>query len=413
MSECHENHDDPERVTVKISNRSGPKPNRGMWSRLRSLLRRTRSKWRGRKPVRIKWGFDFDLKEPSVLTMALDPGEVRAVQKGRCRACWGRLVGRVDRKTNEWSGIRCRVCGRTLEGEDAESEFRRMTNESIMNMMNFPLGRASKYDEKAKFVQKLFPAVEREAGERFSQRIEANAAQGGKEGWLTRNEFPLGSPGYFFLQAKVLMSGVERIPRDMTVASFPNFDVHDDGSATVFMPVAGLTEDPQFQSFDMMQKLGSTMTVALMSAFACELAMKAIRLTRLDEARKTHDLLTLYRDLPEDSRIRIELDCPEIESVLETARHSFGKWRYFETNVGGGGVASMGDTERALALGKAARVIIDEAEVSGLTCAVKLDATQNVTVRDDVRRYQYRQDFEITAGENSRPVRTNLRRPVD
>ena len=398
---------------MKINNRSAPKPNRDMWSRIRSFLRQSRAKWRGRKSIKIEWGIDFDFKDPSVLTMPLDPGNVRAVQKGRCRECWGRLVGRLDRKTNEWTGVRCRVCGKTLEDEDARNEVHRMMSEATTNMMNIPLGWASKYDGNAKFVQKLFPVVEREAEERFSRRIAANAAQGGKDGWLTRKEFTPGSPGFFFLQAKVLMSGVEKLPRYMTAASFPDVDMHDDGSATVSMPVDGWTEDPQFESYEIMQRLGSTMTAALMSAFACELALKAIRLTRLDEARKTHDLLALYRDLPEDSRIRIEMDCPEIESVLDKARHNFGKWRYFETNVGGGGVSSMGDTEQALALGKAARVIIDEAEVAGLNGAVKIKAMQNVTVRGDERRYQNRQDFTITGGENSRPLRMNLRRPVD
>ena len=173
------------------------------------------------------------------MQMGLAPEEVRAFTKGRCRSCWGRLVGRRDRKTEE----------------------------------------------------------------QFMRRISANAAKGGKAGWLTRKDFPP----------------------------------------------------------------GSTMTRALMSAFACELAMKAIRLTRLDEARKQHDLLALYRDLPEDSRTRMEMDYPGIEAILQKARHTFGKWRYFETKIEGGGI----------------------------------------------RSYKYKHHLKVEGTETSRPIKTNIRRPVN
>ena len=288
-----------------------------------------------------------------------------------------------------------------------------MMSESITNMMNLPFGRASKYDDEASFVLKLFPVVERETEKQFMRRISANAAKGGKEGWLTRKDFPPGSPGYFFMQAKVLVSGVERLPRDMTVAPFGAVDLHDDGSATIRLPIEGMTEDPQFRSYDVMQKLGSTMTRALMSAFACELAMKAIRLTRLDEARKQHDLLALYRDLPEDCRTRMEMDYPGIEAILQKARHTFGKWRYFETKIEGGGISTMADTELAMALGKAARVIEDEAEVAGLQGTVKLDATQNVREREGRRNYEYKHHLKIEGAESSRAIKTNIRRPVN
>ena len=212
------------------------------------------------------------------------------------------------------------------------------------------------------------------------------------------------------MQAKVLMSGVERLPRDMTAASFGEVDLHVDGSATIRLPIEEMTEDPQFRSYDLMQKLGSAMTTALMSAFACELAMKAIRLTRLDEARKQHDLHILYRDLPDDSRIRMEIDYPGIEAVLKKARHSFGRWRYFETNIEGGGISTMADTELAMALGKAARVIMDEAEVAGLQWTVKLDATENVRERGGMSSYNYTHHLRVEGTETSRPVKTEIRR---
>ena len=114
-----------------------------------------------------------------------------------------------------------------------------------------------------------------------------------------------------------------------------------------------------------MERMGLLMMSGMNAAFACELGLKAILITRLDEARKTHDLLDLYNDLPEDSKTRLKADFAEIEGKLERARHTFGRWRYFETNVGEEGMQAMANTERAFALAKAARVIIDEGESRG------------------------------------------------
>ena len=44
--------------------------------------------------------------------------------------------------------------------------------------------------------------------------------------------------------------------------------------------------------------------------------MKAILITRRDEAKKTHDLRKLYEGLPEDSRKRLEADFGEIAGVM-------------------------------------------------------------------------------------------------
>ena len=149
----------------------------------------------------------------------------------------------------------------------------------------------------------------------------------------------------------------------------------------------------------MSQKLGCTMTNALMSAFACELAMKAIRLARLDGARRSHDLLRLYEDLPKDSRIRIHAADPGMRTVLEKARHAFGKWRYFETAIGERGIGAMLDTQQALDLGKAARVLLDEAELAGLTCRVELDGTLDVKRTGDTTDYAYEHKYRVVGGE--------------
>ena len=78
-------------------------------------------------------------------------------------------------------------------------------------------------------------------------------------------------------------------------------------------------------------------------------------------------------------RDAIEEDFPEVGSVLKKARHTFDKWRYFEANVGGRGISAMIDTDRAFVLAKAARVLLDEAELMGLGYSVDLDATRRVT----------------------------------
>lgn len=62
----------------------------------------------------------------------------------------------------------------------------------------------------------------------------------------------------------------------------------------------------------------------------------------------------------------MEADYPGIVAALDAGRQTFGSWRYFETNVRETVAQSLIDTEQARNLGKAARVILDEAEVVGL-----------------------------------------------
>ena len=357
-----------------------------------------------RRPIAIEWGVDLDFREPVVVTIPFGPREVRAVAKGRCTSCWGRLVGRINRRTREFTGIRCVVCGKLIEADGAQSEFVRMQDEGTQNIVRLAAGLSPEYDQEAPFVFSLFPKVERESKEQLDQRIAAAAAAPAKNGWLTRQDFPVGSPGLFFLQAKVLMSAVESMPRVVSAGSFGNVDLHDDGTATVRLPTAGVSDDPQFYSYDMSRKLGCTMTTALMSAFACELAMKAIRLARLDGAGRNHDLVRLYEDLPKDSRMRIHAANPVMTTVLEKARHTFGKWRYFETAIGERGIGAMLDTQQALDLGKAARVLLDEAERAGLTCRVELDGTQDVKQSGDTINYAYKHKYKVVGGEAGNPV---------
>ena len=115
---------------------------------------------------------------------------------------------------------------------------------------------------------KIFPYMDRQTAEEFHERTSAEAQKRPREGWLTRREFPGGSAGFLFLQARALMSGVEWLPRELSVARFWDFDMHDDGSATVHVPTKELSEGPKASENELMKRLGSTMTIAMMSAFA-------------------------------------------------------------------------------------------------------------------------------------------------
>ena len=339
-------------------------------------------------PVKIEWNLDFDDRWHEMKSVGSGDEkhtfgeEGRFRLKGRCRRCWGGLIGKRGTE-HVPTAIRCRVCGVLLEGEDARDEYQRMSEQDASNTFQMAFGSPPKHRDDARFVSKIFPHIDRQSSEDFHRRTSAAAQAGSREGWLTRNQFPGGSAGFLFLQARALMSGVERLPRDLSVAQFWDFDMHDDGSTTMYVPTEDLAQHSNTRQHELMKGLGSTMTIAMMSAFACELAMKAIGLTRKDEARKSHDLWLLYRDLPADSAARIEEDFPEVGAVLESARYTFDKPRYFEANVGGRGISAMIDTERAFALAKAARVLLDEAEMMGLGYSVDLKVTRRVTKTSD------------------------------
>ena len=358
-------------------------------------------------PVKIEWNWDFDDLWHEMKSIKLGGQkhtlgkEGRFRLKGRCRRCWGGLIGKSGAECAP-TAIRCRVCGILLEGDAAREEYQRMSDQNASNTFNMALGLPLKYRDGATFVHKVFPYIDRQSRDEFRQHINAEASKGTKDGWLTRSQFPAGSAGFLFLQARALMSGVERLPRELSVARFSSVDMHDDGSTTVYLSKKELSEHPKTREYELMKRLGSTMTIAMMSAFACELAMKALRLTRMGEARKSHDLWRLYRDLPQDSKARIEEDFPEADSVFKSTRHTFDKWRYFEANIGGRGMSAMIDTERAFALGKAARVLLDEAAMMGLGYSVDVEATRSVTKIDD-RQHVHVKHHLSTKGTEAPP----------
>ena len=189
-------------------------------------------------------------------------------------------------------------------------------------------------------------------------------------------------------------------PHELSVADFSGVKVKDDGSLTVRLPLGELKEDPNYPENRLRRRMATTMIEAMTAAFACELAIKAICLTCNDEAKKTHDLLDLFEELPEPSRERIELDFPEIEAVMRKGRQTFGAWRYFEKSVGEEGVRSMIDVEQARALAKAARVILDEALMVGLSGSVNINAQQDIRRTEDTTLYKAQTRLNITGGES-------------
>ena len=349
--------------------------------------------------VPIEWGMDLD-----TMTTTLD--DTKFSLKGRCTRCWGNLLARVDDNCS-WTGIKCRVCRIRVEGEAAAEEYKKMLGQTGLNLINMHLFRRTPEYGDAVFVYKLFPERDSLLKSELAERVESALSQGKKGNRLTRHDFPPGSPGFLFIQANILMAGVAELscPDEISVADFPDVRAKDDGTLAVSLSPEGLKSDPDHSSTKLRHRMGTTMIEAMTAAFACELAMKAICLTCRDEAPKTHDLIALHDDLPPNSRTRMATDYPEIVETLRAARHTFGDWRYFEMNSGEAGVQTMIDVPRAHALGKAARVILDEGLMVGLNASVSVETKDNVSVVGDTENHHLHSKVQITARED--PPRSN------
>lgn len=73
--------------------------------------------------VKIDCWVDFDEHSAGEAAAA-------AAIKGRCTNCWGRLVGQLDGNIR-WTSIECQICGRSVEGEEANHEMERMHREIV------------------------------------------------------------------------------------------------------------------------------------------------------------------------------------------------------------------------------------------------------------------------------------------
>ena len=313
-------------------------------------------------------------------TCSIQCKETRVLLKGRCTRCWGNLLARHD-DTGRCTRIRCRVCGSTVEGAKAADAFLGMEKQTMLNLMKLEFGHAPRYDN-GEFVEKIIPQFETLSKKEFTERIRRKSAERKVRNKLTRHDFPPGSPGFLFIQARILLMGVADLsnPGEMSVTHIPDVHVKDDESSDVLPSPEGVENDPQYLDNRLWNRMGTTMIEAMTAAFACELAMKAICLACTDEAPRTHDLIELHDSLPAPSRQRMAADYPEIADTLEAGRHTFGQWRYFEVNVGEAGIRAMMDVPHAHALGKAARVILDEGIMVGLGATINTETTHNVGV---------------------------------
>ena len=357
--------------------------------------------------VSIESTVDMD----SVSSTCLIQGkETKVVLKGRCTRCWGNLLARHD-ETGRCTRIRCRVCGFAAEGEKAADELLGMQKQTALNLMNLQLGRAPQYHD-GEFVEKIFPLFEALSKKDFTERVQRRLAERKDRSKLTRHDFPPGSPGLLFIQARILLVGVAALsnPDEIFVGDVPDVRVMDDGTLGMSPSQEGCNDDLDCSNNRLWNRIGTTMIEAMSAVFACELAMKAICLACTDEAPKSHDLIELHDSLPETSKERIAADYPQIAETLGAGRHTFGRWRYFEVNVGEAGMRAMLDVPHAHALGKAARVILDEGEMVGLSATIDLKATHNVHIVGDTKNHNLNSNITVKGREAAlRSARLSIR----
>lgn len=286
-----------------------------------------------------------------------------------------------------------------------------MQQEAEDNLGAARVGRPAKYRADGRFVLKLLPEMPRDKA-KVDRRIAARLAEGSKPRRLTRHEIPPGTAGYLYAQAKAFLAGVESLSEQKSAISLADLEYGDpqvvgverspgDGTLTITGSVPVVHRKPS--GLELMGRMGTALIAGMASAFACEVGMKALLMTRLDEAAKTHDLLELYLELPEDSRRRLEGDFPEITEVLAHSRETFGRWRYFEQGIGEGAIRALVDTDRVWGLGKAARVIADECEVASLNYEIDIDTTFEFNGQPGDVRNSERAHLKLTGVEGPIP----------
>ena len=97
--------------------------------------------------VILNWRLQFQDRAPD------DPhvGPARMVDiAGRCTDCWGSVAGRVD-GNGRWISVGCQVCGRHVDMEDAEREWKRMRLEAERNMPRVRLRSRSQVRREGEF----------------------------------------------------------------------------------------------------------------------------------------------------------------------------------------------------------------------------------------------------------------------
>ena len=194
--------------------------------------------------IKIEWGFDLD----TITTEGSDwVGNLRKARlKGRCATCWGSLVGRLN-DDGQITGIKCRVCGKKLEGDAARDEYARLESEWGSNDLNSMIsGSLPCYADDATFVLKTIPIREPVDKDQLALRVAQAKATPNKNGQqLTRHDFPPGSPGFFVLQATILMASVEDVSHSQawSIVDLPHVRFRDDGTAVFTLSTSGVSDD--------------------------------------------------------------------------------------------------------------------------------------------------------------------------
>ena len=305
--------------------------------------------------------------------------------------------------------VQCRLCGRSVDSEDAAREIAGMEAEAALNLARAQAGRGSKYREGAKFVLKILPDMDRNKAW-FDGCVAKSRAAERRTNWLDRRNFPAGTAGNLYFQACVFLSGLENLGRVKSTLEITDFDFEGMQVVGVETPESGRSAElsvtaPKKPSMaadsTLLGRLGTSAVAGMTAAFACELGMKAILITRNHEAKKTHDLLDLYRALPADSRERLEADFSGIAEALKDGRCLFDKWRYFEGSVTEkalGSLANAGLTEK---LAMTARVIADECELAGLDYALHVQKDFEFDSNRGHMAYAERISLNLEAGESA------------
>lgn len=337
-------------------------------------------------------------------------GLARRVEvQGRCYRCWGSIAG-LRRKGIPCAHVQCLGCGASVDGEDVQPEVARMLREAAENVPLARRGRGSKYSSQARFVVKLLPDMDRDMTW-YKQNLAASLLSGRRKGYLDRRDFPSGEAGYLFAQASILVAGLSGLPRELSALSLADVEYGTpeilrveptgalDRSTRVVGRIPGRYRRPS--NAVVKERMGMLMMAGSTAAFACELAMKAILMTRNNEAKKTHDLASLYDSLPWDCRERLEGDFGEIGAVLKENRQTFGQWRYFEQRLGGKAFGALVDTYRVWGLGKSARVLIDECVIAGLDYKIEATKESEVTMAGNKTEYGETVSLQVEGNESA------------
>ena len=176
-----------------------------------------------------------------------------------------------------------------------------MQGEMEANLPRARVGHGSKYREGATFVLKILPDMDRDT-KSVNHRMAASMQAGQKRGRLSRREIPPGTAGYLYAQARAFLAGVENLSRGTSAIALSDFEFEEpriagveaslaDASVRVSAEIPASHRKPS--SRELMARMGTAVLGGMAAAFSCEVGMKAILMTRLDEAEKTHDLLTL------------------------------------------------------------------------------------------------------------------------